>query len=282
MINKISKTFATFAVISIFFTVNLFAQKTNESSNVQTPKTAVTSFAPKVIQIDEIKITELLQPKGKPLLVNFWATWCIPCREEFPDLVKLDAEYKGKIDFITISLDDLAEINRDVPKFLNEMKATMPTYLLKTADENEVIGSISKAWGGGLPFTVLYNEKGDIIYTRQGLIQIETVREKLNKLLTTDNQITESLITELPSLHKKYMYEKGLEDAKNDIAKSKYMILRYGFGPGSADSSNTLKDKYNIEIKEYGCIVTPGLIEYIKGYNEISKPEIKRKFNLDF
>jgi thiol-disulfide isomerase/thioredoxin len=62
-------------------------------------------------------LRKALTPSRKPLLVNFWATWCDPCREEFPDLVKLDAEYKGKIDFITISLDELSEIDRDVPSF---------------------------------------------------------------------------------------------------------------------------------------------------------------------
>ena len=119
------------------------------------------------------------------MLVNFWATWCIPCREEFPDLVELDNEYKGKIDFITISLDDLAEIKRDVPKFLTEMKATMPAYLLKTNDENAVIGSISKDWTGGLPFTVLYDENGKVIHTRQGKISPKLVKEKVNSLISS-------------------------------------------------------------------------------------------------
>src|SRR5215211_6109346 len=71
---------------------------------------------PSVKQIDENGLRKALTPSAKPLLVNFWATWCDPCREEFPDLVKLDAEYKGRIDFITISLDELSEIDRDVPK----------------------------------------------------------------------------------------------------------------------------------------------------------------------
>ena len=98
-----------------------------------------------------------LSPSGKPLLVNFWATWCDPCREEFPDLVKLDAEYEGKIDFITISLDELSEINRDVPKFLADMNAKMPAYLLKAVDDDAAIGFVSKDWSGALPLTILYD-----------------------------------------------------------------------------------------------------------------------------
>jgi len=138
---------------------------------------------PKVTQIDEVGLKTALKPNGKPLLVNFWATWCDPCREEFPDLVKLDAEYKGKIDFITISLDDLAEINRDVPKFLAGMKAEMPAYLLKVADESAVISSIAKDWNGGLPFTVLYNEKGEIAFFKQSKVKIDEIKPEIEKLL---------------------------------------------------------------------------------------------------
>ncbi|MEO8648371.1 MAG: TlpA disulfide reductase family protein, partial [Acidobacteriota bacterium] len=60
-------------------------------------------YAIKVTRLDDAGLEKLLRPKEKPLLINFWATWCDPCREEFPELVKLDSEYKGKIDFVTVS-----------------------------------------------------------------------------------------------------------------------------------------------------------------------------------
>ncbi len=286
---KISVFFAIFAVIS-FTTVNIFPQKTKIQTSIKTSKSAVVSQIPKVTQIDEIKIKQLLKPNGKPLLVNFWATWCIPCREEFPELVEIDKEYKGRIDFITISLDDPAETNRDVPKFLNEMKATMPAYLLRTTDENAVISSISKDWAGGLPFSVLYNKDGEIVHFKQGKIKIDVVKEKINELLESDKDaiVSAEQITELPKFDsffpsEKYNYKKGIENAKKDISNGKFVIMRYGFGPGIAENSrNKLKEKYKIEYKEYGCIVTPNLVEYIKGYNEISQAEIKRRFGKDF
>ncbi|MEJ7701278.1 MAG: TlpA disulfide reductase family protein [Pyrinomonadaceae bacterium] len=134
-----------------------------------------------------LALKNLLKREGetaKPLLINFWATWCDPCREEFPDLVKIDADYKGKIDFITVSLDDLAEINRDVPKFLAEMKAEMPAYLLKTASEEIAIASVSKQWQGGLPYTILFNEKGETLYSRQGKVKLEILLPEIEKALT--------------------------------------------------------------------------------------------------
>ena len=119
------------------------------------------------------------------MLINFWATWCDPCREEFPDLVKLDADYKGKIDFITISLDDVEDIKTTVPRFLAEMKAEMPAYLLSTDSEEAAIGSVSKDWQGGLPFTVLLNNKGEIAYLRQGKVITEVLRAEIEKLTTS-------------------------------------------------------------------------------------------------
>jgi thiol-disulfide isomerase/thioredoxin len=140
---------------------------------------------PSVKQINIAGLRKALTPSGKPLLVNFWATWCDPCREEFPDLVKLDADYKGKLDFITISLDELSEINRDVPKFLSDMKAEMPAYLLKAEDDDAAIAIVSKNFTGALPFTILYDASGKETYFRQGKVNLDTVRGEIDKLLPT-------------------------------------------------------------------------------------------------
>lgn len=160
--------FGTVFVLVLSLTV--FAQKTAEMKTV------------KVTQLDAAGLRNLLKPNGKPLLVNFWATWCEPCREEFPDLVKIDNDFRGKIDFFTVSLDDSAEITTSVPRFLESMKAEMPAYLLKVPDEGEVISAVAKDWQGGLPFTILYNEKGEIAYFKQGKIKIENLKAEIEKL----------------------------------------------------------------------------------------------------
>jgi thiol-disulfide isomerase/thioredoxin len=151
------------------------------------PRAAAPVKGPTITQIDSTGLRKALTPSRKPLLVNFWATWCDPCREEFPDLVKLDAEYKGKIDFITISLDELSEIDRDVPKFLADMKAPMPAYLLKAIDDDAAIAFVSKEWSGALPLTILYDAAGNQTYYRQGKVKIETVRAEIDKLLVPGN-----------------------------------------------------------------------------------------------
>jgi thiol-disulfide isomerase/thioredoxin len=137
---------------------------------------------PPVTRIDLEGLKGLLKPDGKPRLINFWATWCDPCREEFPELVKVDAANKGKIDFITVSLDDLADISTWVPKFLKEMNATMPAYLLHAVDESAAITTVSKDWDGDLPFTILIKANGEVAYFKKGKIKADIVSAEIGKL----------------------------------------------------------------------------------------------------
>ena len=166
------------AVFAFIITPAVLAQKAKP-----TGIKPLQAIGPKVTQIDIEGLKKLLKPNGKPLLINFWATWCDPCREEFPDLVKLDAEYKGRVDFITVSLDDLDDIATLVPKFLLEVKADMPAYLLKTPDESAAISMVAKDWSGNLPLTVLYNTSGEQAYMRAGKFKYETLRNELAKVV---------------------------------------------------------------------------------------------------
>lgn len=161
------------------------AQRSPKTGKIGATKTKRAAL-PKVTKIDIEGLKPLLKPNGKPLLINFWATWCDPCREEFPDLVKIGDEFRGKLDFITISLDDLADIDRDVPRFLREMKAKMPAYLLRTPDESAAIQMVSKDWTGNLPMTILFAADGTISYFRNGKIRVEPLRENILKLLPGD------------------------------------------------------------------------------------------------
>jgi thiol-disulfide isomerase/thioredoxin len=137
--------------------------------------------AVKVIDLEALKAV-LKRDASRPLLVNFWATWCDPCREEFPDLVKIDADYRSKgLDFIIVSLDDLAELKTEVPKFLRVMKAKMPSYLLNVSDPEPAIKYVDPQWSGALPGTILYNAKGEIVFKHFGRVNAGELRAAIDK-----------------------------------------------------------------------------------------------------
>ena len=116
------------------------------------------------------------------MLVNFWATWCDPCREEFPDLVKIDADYGARnLNFVTVSLDDVSEIKTEVPKFLKEMKATMPTVLLNVNDPEPAIKAVDVGWDGQLPATFLYDKNGKVVFRHFGKIKPDELRAAIDK-----------------------------------------------------------------------------------------------------
>ena len=145
----------------------------------------ITDYGSDVREIDLDGLKKILQrdPKDqRPLLVNFWATWCDPCREEFPDLVKLDADYPAKrLNFVSVSLDDISDIKTAVPKFLKEMNATMPVVLLNVNDPEPAIKAVDEKWDGQLPATFLYDKDGKVVFKYFGRIKPEELRSAIDK-----------------------------------------------------------------------------------------------------
>ena len=145
----------------------------------------VTDYGADIREINLDGLKQIIQrdPKdSRPLLINFWATWCDPCREEFPDLVKVDADYRSKgLNFVAVSLDDISDIKTVVPKFLNEMKATMPVVLLNVNDPEPAIKAVDPTWDGQLPATFLYDKQGKVVFKHFGRIDAVELRNAIDK-----------------------------------------------------------------------------------------------------
>jgi len=150
------------------------------------PRKPVTVVSP----IDTEALKGLLTKERQgPLLVNFWATFCDPCRDEFPDLVKIDKEYRPRdLEFVTVSLDDVEDIKTSVPEFLDSMKATMPAYLLNASDPEPAINLVDTNWRGDLPATYLYNEKGEVVYKHIGRVDLVELREAIEKVVAKETK----------------------------------------------------------------------------------------------
>lgn len=161
---------------------------TTQQQQQQPAAVAAPSTSLVVREVDVAALKELLQrdPKQpRPLLINFWATWCEPCREEFPDLVRMDTDYRARgLELVTISLDDVTEIKASVPQFLKEMNATMPAYLLNVVEPGDAMAIIDKAWRGALPATFLYDARGEIVFRHMGRIKPAELRAAIEKVLS--------------------------------------------------------------------------------------------------
>ena len=123
------------------------------------------------------KPQSLAQWKGKPLLVNFWASWCAPCVQEMPELSELAARDGGKhFNVIGIGIDSPANLN----EFVKKTKVAYPLYVggMSGTDLSRELGNTH----GGLPFTVLIGPDGQVRKTYLGRLKFEELRADLSKL----------------------------------------------------------------------------------------------------
>ena len=97
----------------------------------------------------------------KAVLVNIWATWCAPCVEEFPEIVRLQNNYPEKLQVIFVS-GDFDESRERALAFLKEQKVDWTTYF-KIGDDQEFIEALSDKWTGALPFTKVIGINGEVI-----------------------------------------------------------------------------------------------------------------------
>lgn len=138
----------------------------------------------KLLPVDQAGYRKLLQNHaGKVLLVDFWATWCEPCRQEMPALVKLAEKYAARgFRLVTISADEAAQLSQ-AEQFLREQRAPFPAYYLSPRDHNAFINSVSRSWSGALPALFLYDGEGRLAASFVGETEAETVEAAIRKTL---------------------------------------------------------------------------------------------------
>lgn len=121
-------------------------------------------FAATLSGLDD-KPVALERFRGKPLLVNFWARWCPPCRAEIPELIRFSQAHKGQIEVVGIAVNDNAA---QAKAFTQEYGMTYPVFV-----GGEKSFSLAQALGnpgGGLPYTLFIDRHGKVIQTKLGLV----------------------------------------------------------------------------------------------------------------
>jgi peroxiredoxin len=127
--------------------------------------------------ITDAGLKELLANHTDKLrLINVWATWCGPCVTEFPDLVDMNRMYRRRdFEFITISADDPAKRPKAL-QFLQQAEASGANYIFYIDDKYKLIEAIDPKWEGALPYTLLVEPGGKIVYAKQGPIDPQTLK----------------------------------------------------------------------------------------------------------
>jgi peroxiredoxin len=126
----------------------------------------------KLDPINEKGLKELIKNNsGKLRLINVWATWCGPCVSEFSDFISINRMYRRRdFEFISISADEQDKKDK-VMQFLQNQQASNQNYQFSVDDKYRLIEATDPNWQGALPYTILVEPGGKIIYSKQGVVE---------------------------------------------------------------------------------------------------------------
>ncbi|SIP93488.1 TlpA family protein disulfide reductase [Chryseobacterium sp. RU33C] len=156
LINKDAKAWLMRQVASTGF-LNSSISEPKETQNNSTK----ISYAGFMLRNEDGKITDISAFQNKVVFINFWASWCPPCRAEFPSVQKMYDHYKNNPDvvFLTVNLDDNTALGKS---YLKEKGFTVP-FLTPAGNIPDVL------YSGSLPTTVVLDRKGEIRLHHKGL-----------------------------------------------------------------------------------------------------------------
>ena len=133
--------------------------------------------APRLIPAEAPAIRKAVESAGgAAVLVNIWATWCVPCREEFGDVLKVrrDLAERGlKVILVSADFDDARD---DAVRFLGERGVDFPSYV-KVGRDEDFIAALAPEWSGVLPATLIYDGHGRLVKILEGQQTYETFRD---------------------------------------------------------------------------------------------------------
>ncbi|MCX6620675.1 MAG: TlpA disulfide reductase family protein [Acidobacteria bacterium] len=121
--------------------------------------------------------------KGQVVLVNFWATYCAPCRKEMPALAALAKRLKARgFLLVVISADEPAQ-EKAAQAFMEKQAVTGPTYIRKAQDDDTFIRAIDAKWSGALPASFLYDRAGTKVKSFVGEVEISELEREIARVL---------------------------------------------------------------------------------------------------
>lgn len=150
----------------------------NTSSNIETTETTSSEVAADFTVCDaEGNTIKLSDFKGKGVVVNFWADWCSPCRQELPDFMQAYEKYKNDVIFMMVNVScESDEQIQSILKFAEDNSYSFPIYFDK-------LQSASIAYGvRTIPLSVFIDKNGNIVGTHNGVISRQILENYIQKI----------------------------------------------------------------------------------------------------
>lgn len=122
-------------------------------------------FAATLNDLDD-KPVALERYRGKPLIVNFWARWCGPCRVEIPELIAIRQAHKDKLEVLGIGIEDKADAAKE---FARAYEMDYPVFVAR--DKGIPLMQALGNTKGGLPFTIVIDRNGQVVQKKMGIMK---------------------------------------------------------------------------------------------------------------
>jgi thiol-disulfide isomerase/thioredoxin len=123
-------------------------------------------------------------PGARAVLLNVWATWCEPCREEMPEFARLYREHRAAgLRLVTVAADD-EDQRAAVARVLADLGLDGPAFI-KRGDDNTFINALEPRWSGALPVTILYDGRGEKKQFWPGAVTYDALKKPVTQLLKT-------------------------------------------------------------------------------------------------
>jgi thiol-disulfide isomerase/thioredoxin len=184
------------------------------------------------------------QYRGKPVLITFWATWCEPCRDEYPMLNELAKQYAPKgLRVVGVNLDgdgDLILMRR----FIARYKPAFPNYRKKPGGESAFLEAVLPGWQGELPASFFYAKDGRQIGHLLGARNRDTYEAAIGSLLAADTGAAAALPAKykVPPARTFLQTSREASDARHerqpgDLSRSQRVFTHHAYRAGGADRS---------------------------------------------
>jgi thiol-disulfide isomerase/thioredoxin len=128
-----------------------------------------------------LKVIRANKDSGKIRMINVWATWCGPCITEFDELVEHNLRFRIRpFELVTIAAE-YPDMEDSVKEFLTKKHASTKNYILASSNKDELYDAFEsvKNWRGELPYTIIVDEKGEVIYREKGELDFLAMRRAI-------------------------------------------------------------------------------------------------------